>query len=136
MQTNAYGIGSCDDVSNTIPMLVPYYHSIGLYTIDVSDNSSSDDNESIDTSDEVRHYGKASGDSNLSEGVDDATPIIDARYYIIASTSDYEPSEEISTDPELWSTSYTSSSSPSSLYTTISQYSEEPLPSFTHLLDY
>ena len=138
MQTNAYGIGECSDVSNTIPMLVPYYHSIGLYATNGSDNSnnnSSDDNESNDTSDEARHCSEASGNSNLSEDEDYATPIIDARYFIVASISDVEPSEEISTNPELWSTSYISSSSPS-LYTTTSQYSEEPLPSFAHLLDY
>ena len=98
MQTNAYGIGECSDVSNTIPMLVPYYHSIGLYATNGSDNSnnnSSDDNESNDTSDEARHCSEASGNSNLSEDEDYATPIIDARYFIVASISDVEPSEEI-----------------------------------------
>ena len=55
------------------------------------------------------------------------------------STSDYEGSELISTDVELWSSSVstsTPSSSPSSLCTSTSEYSEDTLPSYAELLDY
>ena len=42
--------------------------------------------------------------------------------------------EYITTASEVWTTSSSSSSSPSSICTTTSQYSQEPLPSFSHLL--
>ena len=48
-------------------------------------------------------------------------------------------SESVYTDIELWSSSdsrSTASSSPSSLCTSTSEYSQDPLPSFAHLLDY
>ena len=48
-------------------------------------------------------------------------------------------SESVSIDIELWSSSdsrSTALSSPSSLCTSTSEYSQDPLPSFAHLLDY
>ena len=66
-------------------------------------------------------------------------PSIDVRQFIFASISDYEMLESVSTDIELWNSSdsrSSASSSPSSLCTSTSEYSQDPLPSFAHLLDY
>ena len=141
METHEYGVGS-GNVNNTLPMLASYYHSIGLYTIsstlsrdssDISSSSSVSD-ESEYEPDESSHYSDISGNFYLSESEMHVTPAIDVRQFIVASTSDYELSEYISTDIELWSSS--ASSSPSSLCTSTSEYSQDPLPSFAQLLDY
>ena len=61
------------------------------------------------------------------------------KQFLVASTSDFEGSEFISTDMELLSTSESSlspSSSPSSLCTTTSEYPDVTLPSYADLLDY
>ena len=124
-------------------MLASYYHSIGVYTIlsstDISSSgssssSSSGSDESEYEPDDSSHYSDVSGNSSLSESEMHATPSIDVRQFIVASTSDYEISESISTDIELWSSS--ASSSPSSLCTSTSEYSQDSLPSFAQLLDY
>ena len=126
-------------------MLATYYHSVGLYTFSSSDSSeisgssTSDESESEYEPDESSHYSDVSGNSHPSESKIHATPSIDVRQFIVASTSDYEMSESVSTDIELWSSSDSrpsASSSPSSLCTSTSQYSQDPLPSFAHLLDY
>ena len=122
-------------------MLATYYHSVGLYTFSSSDSSeisgisTSDESESEYEPDESSHYSDVSGDVSETH----ATPSIDVRQFIVASTSGYEMSESGSTDIELWSSSdsrSTASSSPSSLCTSTSEYSQDPLPSFAHLLDY
>ena len=83
-----------------------------------------------------------SGNSHPSESSTPATSSIDVRPFIVVSTSDYEISESVSTDIEFWSssdsrsTASSSPSSPSSLCINISEYSQDPLPSFAHLLDY
>ena len=120
-------------------MLASYCHSVGLYTISSTDSSeisssSSGSDESEYEPDESSHYSDMSGNSYLSESEQHATPSIDVRQFIVASTSDYEISESVSTDIELWSSSV--SSSPSSLCTCTSEYSQDPLPSFAQLLDY
>ena len=66
-----------------------------------------------------------------------ATPVIDVRQNLVASTSDFEGVNSISTDMEMWSTSVSSlspSSSPSSLCTTTSTYSNFTLPSYAELV--
>ena len=126
-------------------MLATYYHSVGLYTFsstnssEISGSSTSDESESEYEPDESSHYSDVSGNSNPSEFETHATPSIDVRQFIVASTTDYEISESVSTDIELWSSSdsrSSASSSPSSLCTFTSEYSQDPLPSFAHLLDY
>ena len=128
-------------------MLATYYHSVGLYTLSSSDSSEisgsstneSDESESEYEPDESNHYSNMSGNSHPSESETHATPSIDVRQFIVASTSDYEISESVSIDIMLWSSSDSrpsASSSPSSLYTSTSEYSQDPLPSFAHLLDY
>ena len=126
-------------------MLATYYHSVGLYTFSSSDSSeisgssTSDESECEYEPDESSHYSDMLGNSHPSESEIHATPSIDVRQFIVASTSDYEMSESVSSDIELWSSSdssSTASSSPSSLCTSTSEYSQDPLPSFAHLLDY
>ena len=133
METHEYGI-ECGNVDNTLPMLASYYHTIRMYTIS-SDSSSfiSSSGDENEYEPESSHYNGESGNSSLSEFEVHTTPHIDVRQFFVASTSDYELSDYITTDTELWSTS---SSSPSSLCTSTSEYSQEPLPSFAHLLDY
>ena len=123
-------------------MLANYYHTIGVYTIssstDISSSgssssSSSDSDESEYEPDDSSHYSDVSGNSSLSESEIHATPSIDVRQFIVASTSDSELSDYISTDIELWSSS---SSSISSLCTSTSEYSQEPLPSFAQFFNY
>ena len=129
-------------VSDTLPMLVEYYHSIGLYTISPSDSleSENDENEGEPiASDEISHYSDVSVNSYPSNVRKSATPPIDVKQFLAASTNDYEGSELISTDVELWSSSVSASSpssSPSSLCTSTSEYSEDTLPSYEQLLDY
>ena len=120
-------------------MLASYYHSIGVYTISPTDSSEISSSSSVSDGseyepDESSHYSDVSSNSYLSESEMHATPSIDVRQFIIASTSDYEISEYISVDIELWNSS--ASSSPSSLCTSTSEYSQDPLPSFEQLLDY
>ena len=119
-------------------MLVSYYHSVELYAFSSSESSESesDDNEgeSID-SDELSHCSEVSGNSDPSDIRKSATPPIDVKHFLAASTSDYEGSELVSTDVELWSSSM-ATSSPSSLCTSTSEYSVDTLPSCAELLDY
>ena len=124
-------------------MPASYYHTTGVYTISSStdsslsgssSSSSSGSDESEYEPDDSSHYSDVSGNSSLSEFEMHATPSIDVRQFIVASTSDYELSDYISTDLELWSSS--SSSSPSSICTSTPEYPQEPLPSFAQLLDY
>ena len=138
------------NVKITLPMLATYYHNVGLYTFSSSDSSeisgssTSEINESESEyePDESSHYNDVSGNSPPSESSTTATPSIDIRQFIVASTSDYEISQSVFTDIELWSssdirsTASSSPSSPSSLCTTTSEYSQDPLPSFANLLDY
>ena len=126
-------------------MLATYYHSVGLYTFsstdssEISGSSTSDESESEYEADESSRYSDVSGNSHPSKSETHATPSIDVRQFIVASTSDYEMTESVSSDIELWNSSdsrSTASSSPSSLCTSTSEYSQDPLPSFAHLLDY
>ena len=119
-------------------MLVEYYHSMGLYTISPSESSESESDENkgeLIASDEPSHYSDVSVNSYPSDVRKSATPPIDIKQFIAASTSDYEGSELISTDVELWSSSV-STSTPSSLCSSTSEYSEDTLPSYAELLDY
>ena len=114
-------------------MLAGYYHSIGLYSS--SSESENEENEGESSSDELSHYSDVSANSSPSAVNEFATPAIDVKQFLVASTSDFDGSEFISTDIHLWSTSE-SSLSPSSLCTTTSDYSDVTLPSYADLLDY
>ena len=126
-------------------MLVEYYHSMGLYAFSPSNSSknsgssNTENDESEGESDKLSHYSDISVNSHPSDIRKSATPPIDVNQFIAASTSDYEGSGLIPTDVELWSSSVstsTPSSSPLSLCTSTSKYSEDTLPSYAELLDY
>ena len=117
-------------------MLAEYYHSIGLYAISPSESENEENEGESIASGEPSHYSDESVNSCPSDDKESATPPIDVKQFLAASTSDYEGSELISTDVELWSTSESTSSpssSPSSLCTTTSEYSEDTLPSYVEL---
>ena len=122
-------------------MSASYYYTMRVCTLSSSSSERSSSSSSSDSSlgdenedeQESSHNNGESGNSSLLEFEVHATPHIDVRPFSVASTSDYELSDYITTDTELWSTS---SSSPSSLCTSTLEYSQEPLPSFAQLLDY
>ena len=89
-------------------MLVDYYHSMGLYAISPSE-SESDEGEPV-ALDELSHYSEVSGNSDPSDVRKSATSPIDVKHFLAASTSDYEGSELVSTDVELWSSPMSTSS--------------------------
>ena len=135
--THDYGFIQSGSVNNSFPMLTGYYQSRGLYP-----SSSSSENEEFEggssLSNELSDCSDVSANSSPTAHDRIATPIIDVRQYLVASTSDFEGVDSISTDMEMWSTSASSlspSSSPSSLCTT-STYSNFILPSYADLLDY
>ena len=112
-------------------MLVEYYHSISLYAISPSESENDENEGELITSDELSHYSDVSVNSCPSDVRKSATPPIDVKQFLAASTSDYEGSQLISTDVQLWSSSEpTSSSSPSSLCTSTSEYSEDTLTQY------
>ena len=120
-------------------MLDEYYHSIGLYAISPSESENDENEGESIASDELSHHSDISVNSCLSDVRESATPPFDVKQFLAASTSDYEGSELISTDVELWSSSESTSSpssSPSSLCISTSEYSEDTLPSYAELLDY
>ena len=132
--THDYGFIQPGSVSNSFPMLTGYYQSIGLYPSS-SENEENKENEGESSSpNELSHYSDISANSSPSAPNETATPAIDVKQFLVASTSDIEGSEIVSTNMEFWSTS--SSSSPSSLCTKTSEYSDVTLPSYADLLDY
>ena len=109
---------------------------MGLYAIYISD--SSDSSITSTSEDEEEDYQSTTnktsdqGNSFLSKFRVHATIYIDVKYFFVASTHNFNLSEYIITASELWATS----PSTSSIYSSTSQYSDEPLPSYSQLLDY
>ena len=139
--THDYGFVQPGSVNNSFPMLTGYYQSIGLYPS--SSSSENEENEEFEgessLSNELSDCSDISANSSPTACDGIATPVIDVRQYLVASTSDFEGVDSISTDMEMWSSSASSlspSSSPSSLYTTTSAHSNYILPSCADLLDY
>ena len=136
--THDYGFIQPGSVNNSFSMLTGYYQSRGLYP-----SSSSLENEEFEgessLSNELRDCSDVSANSSPTACDRIATPVIDVRQYLVASTSVFEGVHSISKDMEMWSSSSSSlspSSSPSCLCTTTSTYSNFTLPSYTDLLDY
>ena len=106
VDTHESGVGQPGSINHTFPMLAGYHHSIGLYTSSSSSESENDENEGeFLSSDELSHYSDVSANSSPSAVNESATPAIDMKQFLVASTSDIEGSEFISTNMELWSTS-------------------------------
>ena len=138
VDTHENGVLKSGSVNDTLPMLVEYYYSMGLYAISPSESSESENDENEGESivlDEQSQYSDVSVNSHHSNVRKSATPPIDGEQFLVASTSGYEGSELISTNVELWSSSV-SASSPSSPCTSTSEYSEDTLPSYAELLNY
>ena len=92
-------------------MLAGYYHTIGLYSPESENEenegsiSENEENEGESFSpNELGHYSDVSANSNPSDANASATPAINMKQFLVASASDFEGSEFISTDMELWST--------------------------------
>ena len=139
VNTHDYGFNQPGSVNHTFLMLTGYYQSIGLYSSSSSLENEENDEENEGESaspNELSNYGDISANSSPSAVNESATPAIDMKQFLVASTSDIERSEIISTDMELWSTSESSLSPSSSLHTTTSEYSGVTLPSYADLLDY
>ena len=91
------------------------------------------------SSDVPSHYSYVSANSDTASQNQSASPVIDLRHYLAASTSDVDNLELMSTDMELWTTSSSSlslSSASPSICTTTTEYSNPQFPSFRDLLHY
>ena len=136
METQDYGVQGGDvsgDVSQTMPMLGIYYYFMGFYAIYISSESESESSSITSTSVENEPI---TSDSNSDPGnpfcqslecIQHFTLMLNSSLLIqLLILSDY-----ITTASELWDTS-----SSTSVYSSTSQYSDEPLPTYSHLLDY
>ena len=142
METQDYGVQGEDvngDVSQTMPMLGIYYYFMGFYAIYISSESESETSSITSTSKEDMENEPTTSDRKSNPG----NPIFQSlecmqHFTLMLNSSlmiqllilpDY-----ITTASELWDTSSTSTST--SVKSSTSQYSDEPLPTYSHLLDY
>ena len=142
METQDYGVQGGEvngDVSQTMPMLGIYYYFIGLYATYISSESETSGSETSCTSEEdmddestTSNRKSDSGNPNLQslECMQHLTLMLNSSLMIqLLILSDY-----LTTASELWDTSSTSTST--SVKSSTSQYSDDPLPTYSHLLDY
>ena len=135
METKDYGVQGGEvnvDVSQTMPMLGSYYYFIGLYATYISSESETSGSEtSYTTEDESTTSERKSNSSNSNfqslECMQHFTLMLNRCLLIqLLILSDYH-----TTASELWDSSSTSTSESST-----SQFSDEPLPTYSHLLFY
>ena len=127
------------DVSQTMPMLGIYYYFMGFYAIYISSESETSGSETSSTSDEDMENESTTSDRKSDSGnpifqslecMQHFTLMLNSTLMIqLLILSDY-----LTTASELWDTSSTSTST--SVKSSTSQYSDEPLPTYSHLLDY
>ena len=140
METQDYGVQGGDvngDVSQTMPMLGIYYYFMGFYAIYISsesETSSTSSSSEEDMEDESTTSDRKSDSGNpifqSLECMQHLTLMLNSSLMIqLLILLDY-----ITTASELWDTSSTSTST--SVKSSTSQYSDEPLPTYSHLLDY
>ena len=98
-----------------------------------SSSSSSNDEAKNEPKNESENHSSGEEDSSCYSEIVTSTLPVDVHSYLAESTSDYEPTEYVTTDEQCWS-SYTSSS-PSSLSST-SAYSTPENPTYHDLMDY
>ena len=120
-------------------MLGIYYYFIGLYATYISSESETSGSETSCTSEEdmddestTSDRKSNSGNPNLQslECMQHLTLMLNSSLMIqLLILSDY-----LTTASELWDTSSTSTST--SVKSSTSQYSDDPLPTYSHLLDY
>ena len=139
METQDYGVQGGDvsgDVSQTMPMLGIYYHFMGFYTIYISSESEAESSSISSTSEEDVENEPTTSDRNSNPGNPFFQSLECMQHFTLMLNSslliqllilpDY-----ITTASELWDTS-----SSTSVYSSTSQYSDDPLPTYSHLLDY
>ena len=142
METQDYGVQEGEvngDVSQTMPMLGIYYYFIGLYATYISSKSETSGSETSCTSEEdmddestTSNRKSNSVNPNLQrlECMQHLTLMLNSSLMIqLLILSDY-----LTTASKLWDTSSTSTST--SVKSSTSQYSDDPLPTYSHLLDY
>ena len=142
METQDYGVQGGDvngDVSQTMPMLGIYYYFMGFYATYISSESETSGSETSYTSEEDMEDESTTSDRKSDSGnpifqslecMQHLTLMLNSSLMIqLLILSDY-----LTTASELWDTSSTSTST--SVKSSTSQYSDEPLPTYSHLLDY
>ena len=142
METQDYGVQGGDvngDVSLTMPMLGIYYYFMGFYATYISSESETSGSETSSTSEEDMEDESTTSDRKSNSG----NPIFQSsecmQHFTLMLTSFLMIqllilSDYLTTASELWDTSSTSTST--SVKSSTSQYSDEPLPTYSHLLDY
>ena len=142
METQDYGVQGGDvngDVSQTMPMLGIYYYFMGFYATYISSESETSGSETSSTSEEDMEDESTTSDRKSDSGnpifqslecMQHFTLMLNSFLMIqLLILSDY-----LTTASELWDTSSTSTST--SVKSSTSQYSDDPLPTYSHLLDY
>ena len=142
METQDYGVQGGDvngDVSLTMPMLCIYYYFMGFYATYISSESETSGSETSSTSEEDMEDESTTSDRKSNSGnpilqslkcMQNFTLMLNSSLMIqLLILSDY-----LTTASELWDTSSTSTST--SVKSSTSQYSDDPLPTYSHLLDY
>ena len=142
METQDYGVQGGEvneDVSQTMPMLGIYYYFIGLYATYISSESETSGSETSYTSEEDMDDESTTSDRKSNSGnpnfqslecMQHLTLMLNSSLMIqLLILSDYH-----TTASELWDTSSTCTST--SAKSSTSQYSDDPLPTYSHLLDY
>ena len=142
METQDYGVKGGDvngDVSQTMPMLGIYYYFMGFYATYISSESETSGSETSSTSEEDMEDESTTSDRKSHSGnpifqslecMQHFTLMLNSFLMIqLLILSDY-----LTTASELWDTSSTSTST--SVKSSTSQYSDDPLPTYSHLLDY
>ena len=142
METQDYSVQGgdvCGDVSQTMPMLGIYYYFMGFYAIYISSESKSESSSITSTSEEDVENEPTTSDRNSNPGNPFGQSLECMQHFTLMLNSSLLIqllilSDYITTASELWDTSSTSTSA--SVYSSTSQYSDEPLPTYSHLLDY
>ena len=142
METQDYGVQGGEvngDVSQTMPMLGIYYYFIGLYATYISSESETSGSETSCTSEEDMDDESTTSDRKSDSGnpnfqslecMQHLTLVLNSSLMIqLLILSDY-----LTIASELWDKSSTSTST--SVKSSTSQYSDDPLPTYSHLLDY
>ena len=142
METQDYGVQGGDvnrDVSLTMPMLGIYYYFMGFYATYISSESETSGSETFSTSEEDMEDESTTSDRKSNSGnpifqilkcMQHFTLMLNGSLMIqLLILSDY-----LTTASEFWDTSSTSTST--SVKSSTSQYSDDPLPTYSHLLDY
>ena len=142
METQDYGVQGGDvngDVSLTMPMLGIYYYFMGFYATYISSESETSGSETSSTYEEDMEDESTTSDRKSDSGnlifqslecMQHFTLMLNSPLMIqLLILSDY-----LTTASELWDTSSTSTST--SVKSSTSQYSDDSLPTYSHLLDY